>query len=179
MKGFLRWHAETGGAANRRYHDCGNSSGSASHREARQSGDRLIIALRGVLRTPKVKHRAAITDPAALGSFLCAVEAFDGQPETVAALKLLPLVFTRPGELRLAKWSEFNLQKAIWTIPAIRTKMRREHQVPLPRQALVILFSLKEVRGGGRLLFPGLRSQERPISENMLNVSMRRMGLSG
>jgi integrase len=125
---------------------------------------------------PKAKHRAAITDPIALGAFLRAVEAFDGQPETVAALKILPMVFTRPGELRLAEWREFDLNKAIWTIPASRTKMRREHQVPLPRQALAILAALKEITGGGRLVFPGIRSVERPISENTLNASMRRMG---
>ncbi|MGO9945164.1 MAG: tyrosine-type recombinase/integrase [Rhodoblastus sp.] len=134
------------------------------------------VALRGALVAPKAKHRAAITDPVKLGAFLRAVDAFDGQPETIAALKLLPLVFTRPGELRLAEWSEFDLEKAIWTIPAVRTKMRREHQVPLPRQALALLTNLKEVTGGGRLAFPGIRSVERPISENTLNASMRRMG---
>ena len=133
-------------------------------------------ALKGALSSPKVKHRAAITDPQALGAFLRAVEAFDGQPETVAALKLLPLVFTRPGALRLAEWCEFDLDKAIWTIPAVRTKMRREHQVPLPRQALAILKSLNELTGSGRLVFPGIRSRDRPISENTLNASMRRMG---
>ncbi len=133
-------------------------------------------ALKGALVAPKAKHRAAITDPVALGAFLRAVDAFDGQPETVAALKLLPLVFTRPGELRLAEWREFDLEKAVWTIPAARTKIRREHQVPLPRQALDILTQLKEITGGGRLVFPGIRSKERPISENTLNASMRRMG---
>ena len=132
--------------------------------------------LKGALVAPKAKHRAAITDPVALGAFLRAVDAFDGQSETVAALKLLPLVFTRPGELRLAEWAEVDLDKAIWTIPASRTKMRREHQVPLPRQALAVLVDLKAITGGGRLVFPGIRSKERPISENTLNASMRRMG---
>jgi len=133
-------------------------------------------ALKGALVAPKVKHRAAITDPVALGAFLRAVDAFDGQPETVAALKLLPLVFTRPGELRLAEWSEFDLDKAVWTIPARRTKMRREHLVPLPSQALAVLSDLKAITGGGRLVFPDIRSKERPISENTLNASMRRIG---
>ena len=133
-------------------------------------------ALKGALVPPKVKHRAAITDPVALGAFLRAVDTFDGQPATVAALKLLPLVFTRPGELRMAEWVEFDLDRAIWAIPAIRTKMRREHQVPLPRQALDILSKLKAITGAGRLLFPGIRSIERPISENTLNAAMRRMG---
>jgi integrase len=134
------------------------------------------LALKGALVAPKAKHRAAITDPVALGAFLRAVDAFDGQPETVAALRLLPLVFTRPGELRMAEWREFDLEKRIWTIPASRTKMRREHQVPLPRQALAILADLKTITGDGRLVFPGIRSLERPISENTLNASMRRMG---
>ena len=88
---------------------------------------------------PKAKHRAAITDPLALGAFLRALDGFDGQPETHAALKLLPLVFTRPGELRLAEWAEIDLDNSVWTIPASRTKMRREHQVPLSRQALALL----------------------------------------
>ncbi len=135
-------------------------------------------ALKGALVAPKAKHRAALTDPAALGAFLRALDGFDGQPETSAALRLLPLVFTRPGELRLAEWVEFDLTKAIWTIPASRTKMRREHQAPLPRQALAILTELKELTGAGRLVFPGLRSKERPISENTLNASMRRMGFA-
>jgi integrase len=134
------------------------------------------LALKGALVAPKIKHRAAITDPVALGAFLRAVDAFDGQPETIAALKLLPLVFTRPGELRMAEWSEFDLDKRVWTIPATRTKMRREHLVPLPSQALAVLSDLKAITGEGRLVFPGIRSKERPISENTLNASMRRMG---
>ncbi len=125
-----------------------------------------------------MKHRAAITDPVALGAFLRAVDVFDGQPTTLAALKLLPLVFTRPGELRMAEWSEFDLEKALWTVPAKRTKMRREHLVPLPRQALAILAALKPITGCGRLLFPSTRSIERPISENTLNAAMRRMDYS-
>lgn len=135
-------------------------------------------ALKGALMAPKTKHRAAITDPIALGAFLRAVDAFKGQPETVLALRLLPLVFTRPGELRQSEWSEFDLKKAVWTIPAIRTKMRREHEVPLSRQALAVLAELQVISGDGRLLFPGIRSVERPISENTLNAAMRRMGYS-
>ena len=76
----------------------------------------------------------------------------------------------------MAEWREFDLEKRVWTIPASRTKMRREHQVPLPRQALAILADLKTITGDGRLVFPGIRSLERPISENTLNASMRRMG---
>lgn len=133
-------------------------------------------ALKGALVAPKAKHRAAIIDPLALGTFLRVLDGFDGQPETHAALKLLPLVFTRPGELRLAEWVEFDLENAVWTIPASRTKMRREHQVPLSRQALAVLTDLKGITGTRRLVFPGLRSADRPISENTMNAALRRLG---
>ncbi|PPD14202.1 MAG: integrase [Methylobacterium sp.] len=135
-------------------------------------------ALAGAIIAPKVKHRAAILDPAELGAFLRAVDRFDGQPTTVAALRLLPMVFTRPGELRMAEWREFDLANARWVIPAKRTKMRREHEVPLATQAVAILKELHALTGKGRLVFPGLRTVERPISENTLNASLRRMGYS-
>jgi len=134
------------------------------------------IALKGALVSAKAKHRAAITDPAELGGFLRALDGYEGQDTTLAALRLLPLVFTRPGELRLAEWAEFDLDKAIWTIPASRTKMRREHQVPLSRQALAILSDLRAITGTRRLVFPGLRTADRPISENTMNAAMRRLG---
>ena len=134
------------------------------------------IALKGAIIAPKVTHRAAITDAVAFGGLLRAIEAFDGQPTTKAALRLLPLVFTRPSELRLAQWDEFDLDKAIWIIPAKRTKMRREHQVPLAHQALAILKDLHPITGQGALVFPGIRTAQRPISENTLNAAMRRMG---
>lgn len=133
-------------------------------------------ALTGAIVAPTVKHRAAILDPMQLGAFLRAVEAFEGQATTKAALRLLPLVFTRPGELRMAEWREFDLGNALWVIPAKRTKMRREHEVPLATQAVAILKELHALTGKGRLVFPGLRTVERPISENTLNASMRRMG---
>lgn len=136
-------------------------------------------ALANAIVTPKVEHRAAILDPIALGAFLRALEAFDAYPPIRAALRLLPLLYTRPGELRLAEWREFDLAGAVWVIPAKRTKMRREHEVPLARQAVAILNELHALTGKGRLAFPGLRTVERPISENTLNASMRRMGFSG
>ncbi|WP_339071852.1 tyrosine-type recombinase/integrase [Methylovirgula sp. 4M-Z18] len=135
-------------------------------------------ALKGALIAPKVKNRAAITYPVELGRFLRSVETYNGQPEVISALKLLPLVFSRPGEPRMAEWSEFDFERAIWTVPAARTKMRHEHQVPLSRQATAILNGLKPLTGHGRLVFPSLRSKERPISDNTMNASMRRMGYS-
>lgn len=142
---------------------------------ARASND-PTSALKGALLSPKVKHRPAITDPAALGELLRAIDGFSGQPATVAALKLLPHVFTRPGELRMAEWAEFDLDNAIWKVPARRTKMRREHLVPLSRQALDLLEALRPITGEGRLVFPGTRTVQRPISENTLNAALRRLG---
>jgi integrase len=100
------------------------------------------IALRGALLPPKVKHRSAILDPIELGGFLRAVDGFTGQPQTRAALQLLPLVFTRPGELTRAEWIEFDLDKAVWAIPASNDKMRRGFDVPLAQQAILILREL-------------------------------------
>lgn len=136
------------------------------------------FALRGALTTPVVKPRAAVTDPRAFGALLRAIDGFDGQPTTRAALKLMALLFPRPGELRMAEWAEFDLDAAVWTIPAIRTKMRRAHRVPLSRQAVAILKALGEVTGNGRLVFPCVRTVARPISENTLNAALRRLGYS-
>jgi len=133
-------------------------------------------ALRGAIATPKVISRAAITSAKKFAELLRAIYSFDGQPTTTAALKLMALLFPRPGELRLASWSEFDLKKAVWIIPAERTKMRREHHVPLPKQAVAVLIDLKKVTGHRPILFPGLISREKPISENTLNVALRRMG---
>jgi integrase len=133
-------------------------------------------ALKNALTNHKVKHRAAILDPSAFGALLRAIDDSDVQPTTKAALKLLALVFSRPGELRNAEWQEFDLDKAIWRIPAGRMKMRREHQIPLSRQAMEILKELHAITGDGKLLFPGNRSYQRPISENTLNAALRRMG---
>ena len=134
------------------------------------------FALKGALTRPVVKSRPAITDKKALGGLLRAIDGFDGQPTTSAALKLLALLAARPGELRHAEWREFNLDAAVWTIPASRMKMRREHRVPLPRQAVAVLRDLHALTGTGAFLFPSVRSAARPISENTLNAALRRMG---
>ena len=136
------------------------------------------VALRGALIAPIVKHRAAITEPTALGGLLRAVEGFDGQPTTQAALLLMAYLFPRPGELRAAEWNEFDLDASVWTVPAVRAKMRREHHVPLPQQALDILTELHSITGEGQLVFPSVRSVRRCMSENTLNAALRRMGYS-
>jgi integrase len=134
--------------------------------------------LRGALITPKVKHHAAILDPQGVGALLRAIDAFEGQPTTVWALQIAPHVFVRPGELRQAEWSEMDLEAAVWRIPAARMKMKREHVVPLSRQAVAILKDAKTVTGGGRFVFPSIRTTKRPMSENTLNAALRRMGYS-
>ena len=132
--------------------------------------------LRGALTTPQVSHRATIVDPAGIGALLRAIDGFDGQPTTRAALRLAAYVFVRPGELRHAEWKEFDLDNAVWIIPGEKMKMRRPHRVPLARQPLAVLRELREITGNGRWLFPSVRSFERPISENTLNAALRRLG---
>jgi integrase len=132
-------------------------------------------ALRGALTQVKATPRAAITDPEKFGALLRAVDSFDGQPGTRIALRLLALLFPRPGELRLARWTEFDLERAVWAIPASRMKMRRAHRVPLPRQAMALLTVLRTI-APGELLFPSVRSPSRPISDGTLNAALRRLG---
>ncbi len=136
------------------------------------------VALRGALAAPRVKHRAAVTDRSALGALLRAIDDFEGQPTTRVGLQLMALLFPRPGELRAAQWSEFDLDTAVWTIAAGRTKMRREHRIPLSEQALAILRDQHEITGRGTLVFPSIRSVHRPMSENTLNAALRRLGYS-
>jgi integrase len=138
----------------------------------------ITAALKGALAQPQVKHRAAVTTPENVGELIRAVRGFSGQPTTRLGLLLLAYLFPRPGELRGAKWTEFDIKAAVWNIPAERTKMRREHRVPLSRQALGILETLKTIIGHGPLLLPSLRSAQRPISENTLNAALRRLGYS-
>lgn len=133
-------------------------------------------ALRGALTAPQVRSRAAIVEPVSFGALLRAIDGFEGQPTTRAALKLMALLFPRPGELRMAEWKEFDLEGAVWTIPADRTKMRRPHRVPLSQSAVSILTDLGQITGKGVLVFPSIRSVKRCMSENTLNAALRRMG---
>lgn len=134
------------------------------------------FGLKGALTTPTVTHRTAVTEWTAFEGLLRALWHYEGTPETRAALKLMALLFPRPGELRQAEWSEFDLDKAVWTIPAIRSKMRREHKKPLPALAIEILRDLRNHTGNRRLAFPSMQSPERPLSENTLNAALRRLG---
>ncbi len=135
-------------------------------------------ALRGALMAVVEKHRASITDPKAVGPLLRALWGYEGSPITAAALRFAPLVFVRPGELRHAEWGEIDLDKAEWRIPAAKMKMREQHIVPLSRQALEVLDTLRPLSGGGRFLFPSERTASRPMSENTVNGALRRLGYS-
>jgi integrase len=136
----------------------------------------VSIDLRGALITPKPQHRAAILEPKALGGLLRAVDAHDGQPVVRLALKMLPHMFPRPGELRLAEWKEFDFETAVWTIPAEKMKMRRAHKVPLTTQVLDMLAELETISGDSKYLFPSVRSADRPITDSTLNAALRRLG---
>ncbi|MCE2841483.1 MAG: integrase arm-type DNA-binding domain-containing protein [Novosphingobium sp.] len=135
--------------------------------------------LRGALASPKVKHHAAIVDPVGVGKLLRAIDTFDGYPLTKLALQLTPHVFVRPGELRQAEWSEFDLNAAVWTIPAEKMKMRDPHLVPLSRQAIEILRRALVLGPRQKYVFSSLHTGARPMSENTINTSLRRLGYSG
>ena len=138
----------------------------------------ISLDLRGALITPKVKHRAAITEPGEVGKLLRAIDGYNGQPTTRIALQLSALVFVRPGELRHARWREFDLDASVWRIPAETMKMDRPHRVPLARQSIALLRELRPITGQGEFLFPAVRSVRRPMSENTMNAALRRLGYS-
>lgn len=139
--------------------------------------DRDVAAdLRGALVTPKVKHLAAITDPAEAGALMRAVAGYVGHTITKIALEMSAHMFVRPGELRQAEWSEFDFDRALWVLPAEKMKMRRPHRVPLSRQVLTLLDELKPLTGHGRYVFPSFHTLRRPMSENTVNTALRRLG---
>jgi integrase len=143
--------------------------------EGRTHSD-ITASLRGLFTTPKPTHRATITEPVRIGELLRAIEGFGGQFITLCALKLAPLVFVRPGELRKAAWSEIDLEGAVWRIPGERMKMKAPHVVPLSTQAVSVLKELYGLTGAGRYVFPSIRTHSRPMSENTVNAALRRLG---
>ncbi len=136
--------------------------------------------LKGALSTPSVRHMPSITDPEKVGKLMRAINGYDGSAVSQAALKLAPLLFVRPGELRKAEWAEIDLEAAVWTIPAARMKTRKQnpqdHLVPLSKQAVKILSEFRAITGRGRYVFSGARTNGRPMSENTVNAALRRMG---
>jgi len=140
--------------------------------------ERNIAAdLRGTLVPAESNGFAAITEAKPFGSLLAAIDGYEGQPTTQLALKLAPLVFVRPIELRAAEWAEIDLTASRWSIPDKRMKERRPHVVPLAKQAVKIIKELEPITGQGKYLFPSLRSRRRPISDNTLNAALRRLGI--
>jgi integrase len=134
--------------------------------------------LRGALPPATGGHFASITEPTKIGQLLRAIAGYQGDFATRCALRLASLVFVRPGELRAAEWSEFNLDGAEWRIPAQRMKSKALHIVPLSTQAIAILRELQPLTGLGKYLFPSVRSAARPMSDNTLNAALRRMGFT-
>ena len=134
--------------------------------------------LKGALAKPTAGHFAAITEPKQAGDLMRSIFDYSGHPCTVAALKLSPLVFVRPGELRTMEWVEVDLDAAEWRIPASKMKMKLDHLVPLSTQAVELLRGVKPMTGHGRYVFPSLRTGERPMSENTINAALRGMGYS-
>lgn len=132
--------------------------------------------LRGAIAPPKKRHFASIHEPKEVGELLRAIEGYKGSFVTRSALKLAPLTFVRPGELRHAEWTEINLDNAEWRIPAARMKMREKHIVPLSRQAVEVLRELQPLTGTGLYVFHGERSHARPMSENTVLAALRRLG---
>jgi integrase len=133
-------------------------------------------ALRGALAPAIPAHHASFTDPRELGALLRAIDGYDGSLVVRCALRLAPLVFVRPGELRSAEWSDIDFDKCEWQIPAHKMKMGAKHIVPLSRQAIEILTEIKAITGESRYVFPSARTRSRPLSDNALLAALRRMG---
>jgi len=136
------------------------------------------LPLQRALKAPTVCHYPAIIDRGVLANLLRAIDGYSGHASTRAALRLTPHLFQRPGEIRTMKWSELDLDAAVWTIPAEKTKMRKEHQVPLSRQAISIIRSMEDVSAYSDYVFPSF-SPKKPLSENAINGALRRLGYAG
>ncbi len=131
-------------------------------------------SLQGAIPAPKVKHFSSITDPEKVGELLRAIDGFRGSFPVLCALRLAPLFFVRPGELRSAQWKDFDLEKAEWRYHIKKTNT--DHLVPLAPQAIVILQELQPLTGDGAYLFPGARDPKRPMSDAAINAALRRIG---
>jgi integrase len=132
--------------------------------------------LKGALTAPTVTHYGAITDASRVGELLRAIDVYQGYGPTKLALQIAPHVFVRPGELRHAEWSEFDLDGGLWIIPAAKMKMRKAHQVPLSQQAVALFREMHAASGPTGYVFPSVRTRSRPMSENTINAGLRRLG---
>jgi integrase len=136
----------------------------------------MTADLKGALKAAPKGNYAALTEPKDVAVLMRAIFGYKGFPAAVAALKLAPLLFVRPGELRHAEWQEFDLDAAEWRIPAIKMKMKVEHMVPLPTQAVAVLRELQPITGHGKFVFPSLRTDDACMSENTINAALRGLG---
>lgn len=132
--------------------------------------------LKDALTPVTPRHMATITDPKQIGALMQAINDYRGHTVTKIALKLAPLLFVRPGELRHAEWHEFDLDEVQWKLPAKKMKGRQPHIVPLSKQAVELIEEIKPFTSHGRYLFPSIRSIDRPMSENTVNAALRRLG---
>ena len=133
-------------------------------------------ALTGALKSPNKKHFAAITTPKEAGQLMAAIDNYQGTAVVCAALKLSPLLFCRPGELRTLEWADLNWDEKRIEIPAERMKIKEPHIIPLSTQALTILNELQLLTGRHRYVFPSARGASRPLSENGVRTALRTMG---
>lgn len=132
--------------------------------------------LRGALATAVTTNYAAITDPKQVANLMRSIHGYSGHPYSVAALRLSPLVFQRPGEIRAMEWAELDLDAAEWRIPGQKMKMKNDHIVPLATQSVEILRAMQAMTGQGKYVFPSIRTGERCMSENTINAALRSMG---
>ena len=135
----------------------------------------LSLVLKGALAPIKEKHHASITDAKGVADLLRSIHVYEGAFLTQQALKLALLVFMRQSELRNAEWSEIDLGNGEWRIAAHKMKMKAVHIIPLSRQSIEILHVIKAINCDGKFVFPGLRSTDRPMSENTVNAALRRL----
>jgi integrase len=136
----------------------------------------ITVSLRGLLEPPKVRHRPGITDPRRLGRLLRAIDGYAGREAIGTALKLALLFFVRPGELRKARWEQFDFERAQWRIPATCMKARVQHLVPLSRQALELLRRLHSLNGDSAYVFPLIRDCNRPLHGAAMNCALQSLG---
>lgn len=136
-------------------------------------------ALKGALATTKQEHYAALTDPKDYADLLRSIDEYRGEVTTKTAMQMLAYTFQRTKEVRFAEWSQFDLDGAMWRIPAGVMKMRDEHLVPLSKQVVALLRELKALTGSDRLVFPSTTNRDRPISENTVTYGLARMGFKG
>lgn len=168
---------ENRGAIETAHRACQNCGQVFRYAIATGRAERDISAdLKGAIPPPKKSHHASIIKPSEIGALLRAIEDYQGHFVTKCALRLAPLVFVRPGELRHAEWQEIDFSNAEWRIPAEKMKMSVMHIVPLSTQAIAILRELKALTGKGQYIFPSVRNSKRAMSENTVLGALRRLG---